>query len=76
MWDLLPQVVVMVAIIFLIEYLDRAYPKWFEVTRDIQRIHSFMGAILAFVLVFRSNGAYDRHVLLMTASLPVCHGCW
>ncbi len=56
-----PQLVVGILLNLAVEWLDLRNTGWWASRADTQRLHAFVGAVLAFVLVFRSNASYDRY---------------
>jgi len=56
-----PQLVVGILLNLFVELFDIKHTGWWAIRADTQRLHGFVGAVLAFVLVFRSNASYDRY---------------
>ena len=56
-----PQLVIGMLLNLAVDMFDIKETGWWSIRADTQRLHAFVGAILAFVLVFRSNGCYDRY---------------
>lgn len=58
---ILPQLVVGILLNLVVEWSGLRETGWWAGRADTQRLHGFVGAVLAFVLVFRSNASYDRY---------------
>jgi putative membrane protein len=56
-----PQLVVGILLNLAVDLSDLRNTGWWASRADTQRLHAFVGAVLAFVLVFRSNASYDRY---------------
>lgn len=56
-----PQLVVGILLNLVVELCDIKQTGWWAIRSDTQRLHGFVGTVLAFVLVFRSNASYDRY---------------
>jgi predicted membrane chloride channel (bestrophin family) len=58
-----PQLVFGIALCVVVEYTKKYIEEggWWAARGETQKLHSFVGTILAFVIGLRSNGCYDRY---------------